>query len=99
MKYLVEQGADIYAMNDYALRSAATNNYLDIAKYLVSQDADIHADNEGVLYWAVEYGHLDVVKYLVGQGADVHIINNWTLRLVKNNHNDVIEYLKSIMKY
>ena len=34
MKYLVEQGADIHAENDQALRVASYNGYLEIVKYL-----------------------------------------------------------------
>ena len=81
------------------LIDAARYGKLQEVKDLVSQGADTHANNEGALRWAAETGHLEVVKYLVDQGADVHIINDWVLRLVKNNHNNVIEYLKSIMKY
>lgn len=39
-EYLVEQGADIHANGDYALRWAAKNGHLDVVKYLVKQGVE-----------------------------------------------------------
>ena len=36
-KYLVENGADIHACDDYVLKRSAYNGYLDIVKYLVEK--------------------------------------------------------------
>jgi len=62
---LVEQGADLHAQNDYALRLAAENGHLKVVKYLLEQGANLHADNEKALRLAALYGHLEVVKYLL----------------------------------
>jgi len=64
VKYLIENGADVNAENDGALRAAANNGHLEIVKYLVGNGADIYAENNTALKWAVENGHLDVVIYL-----------------------------------
>jgi hypothetical protein len=64
VKYLVEHGANIHALNDVALNDASTKGHLDIVKYLVEHGANIHASNDLALFNAGMNGHLDVVKYL-----------------------------------
>ncbi len=94
VKYFLKQGADLHAMNEFVLRSAAMNGYLDVVKYLVEQGADFHANDEEALRWAAWYGHLDVVKYLVEQGADLHMVDEWALRFAaKGGHLDIVKYL------
>ena len=43
VKYLVDNGANIHADDDCALREAAVNGYLEVVKYLVEKGANIHA--------------------------------------------------------
>jgi ankyrin repeat protein len=65
VKHLVEQGADIHARDNAALRWATLNGHLDVVKYLVEQGANIHAlDDDDALCWAAENGHLEIVNYL-----------------------------------
>jgi len=94
VKYLVENGADIHADEDYALRWSALNGHLEVVKYLVEIGADIYArDNYALKYSAIN-GHLDIVKYLVENGADIHV-DNCPLRLsAENYHYKVMKYLK-----
>ena len=64
VKYLVEQGADIHAQKDKALRYAVYyDGNLEVIKYLVESGADIHADNDYVLRYAAEEiaGYLEEV--------------------------------------
>ena len=68
LKNLLEQGADIHADDDNALRFAACYGYLEIVKLLVAQGANIHADHDEALRIAAYNGHLEVVKFLVTQG-------------------------------
>ena len=47
VKELIEQGANIHADNDYALRWASYRGHLDIAKYLIAHKANIEkVDNK-----------------------------------------------------
>lgn len=40
IKYLIEQGADIHAESDKALRVASSEKHIDVVNYLISQEAD-----------------------------------------------------------
>ena len=46
IKMLVENGADIHANNDAALRHAAYRGHLEVVKYLVEKGADIRVIND-----------------------------------------------------
>ena len=46
---LLEEGADIHALNDRALCWASRKGHLDVVKYLVEKGADIHANNDYAL--------------------------------------------------
>ena len=96
IKDLVEQGANVHANDDCALRWATENGHLEVVKYLVEQGADVHADDDCALRWAASSGHLKVVEYLVEQGADIHAEDDEALRWAANNgHFGVVEFLKS----
>ena len=98
VKYLVENGADIHARNDWALIMASENGHLDIVKYLVNEGADIHVRKDWALRIASEKGHLDIVKYLVNEGADIHARDDWALRVAsRKGHVEVVKFLKSLM--
>jgi len=93
-KELKEQGINIHAGDDYALRLAAYKGYLNVVKYLIGQGADIHACNDDPLIRASENGHLEVIKYLVEQGADIYAYDNYALQLAAyNGYLNVVKYL------
>ena len=94
--FLTEKGADIHALNDYALRWASKNGHLEVVKYLISNNANIHANDDLALRVASENGHLEVVKYLVTNGANIHAQNDVALRLASlNGYLEVVKYLVS----
>ena len=96
VKYLVSQGADIHAWNNWALRGSASNGKLKVVKYLASQGANIHVNDDQVLQYSANNGHLEIVKYLVSQGASIHINNDQALRWgAYNGHLKVVKYLVS----
>ena len=93
---LLEQGTDIHAENDYAVRRASGFGYLEVVKYLVSQGADINANDNYAVRMASHNGHLEIVRYLVSQGADVHANNNSAVQWASlNEYLDVVAYLVS----
>ena len=91
VKYLVENGADIHAEKDYALRLAAYNGHLDVVKYLVEKGVNIHADGDYSLKLATVNGNLEVVKYLVEKGADIYKNDDESLKMA-SNHLEVLKY-------
>ena len=66
VKELVEQGANIHAWNDLALRCASENGDLEVVKFLVENGAD--NINDALIYASGE----EVIKFLVEKGADIH---------------------------
>ena len=72
-KYLVSQGADVRAKDDWCIRWACKFGHLEVVKYLVSQGADVRADDNWSIKYAAEKGHSELVKYLFSQGAKVRV--------------------------
>jgi ankyrin repeat protein len=94
VKYLVENGADIHAINDRPLRSASKHGYLEIVKYLVENGANIHAKDDEALTLASYNGRLNVVKYLIEKGANIHAKDDDALKwALQNAHLEVVKYL------
>ena len=94
IKYLHENGADITAENNYAIRWTSRNGYLDVVKYLHANGADITTGNNYAIKWASNNGHLEVVKYLYINGADITVENNHAIRWAsENGHLEVVKYL------
>ena len=98
IKELVEEGADIHANDDLALRWAAENGHLDVVKFLVKEGADIHVFDNIVLRWAAKNGYFKIVKYLVKEGANIHAENDEALRwATREGHLEIVEYLAKKM--
>ena len=97
IKYLIENGADIYTYDNYALLWFAEYGHLEVVKYLIEQGADIHTYNDAALRLSANNGHLEVVKYLVEKGADIHALDDIDLCCADNKeYLDIVKYLKSL---
>ena len=94
---LVEDGADVHADNDHALRSASLNGHIEVVKILIEKGADVHANNDSSLHSASLNGHIEVVKILIEKGADIHAQNDNALRWAsQNGHLEVVKILIEI---
>ena len=94
IKELIDEGANIHADDDYALRLASYDGHLDIVEFLVEKGANIHACDDYALQLASKYGHLDIVKFLVDRGADVHADDDYAVRGASGNgHLDIVKFL------
>ena len=94
VKKFHENGANITAVNNYAVRMAAEIGHLEMVKYLHANGANITAKNNNAVCEAAENGYLDVVKYLHEHGADITGWCNAPGRMAaENGHLDVVKYL------
>ena len=92
IKSLIEKGADIHANNNYLLRYASNNGYLEIIEFLIEKEVNIDIDY--VLNLASQNGHMDIVKFLIEKGADIHANNDYILNLAsKNGQLEVVKFL------
>ena len=77
---LLEEGADINAVNDFggtALLWAIFEGHAEIAELFIKRDADVNAKhartNITVLMMAVQHGYTEIVSTLLKKGVDVNI--------------------------
>ena len=73
MKYdsgiLIKNGADVTARDNYPIRKASENGYLEIVELLIKYGADVKADNNYAIIKASENGYLEIVELLIQHGA------------------------------
>jgi len=108
LKNLLDQGADIHANDDEALKWSAEIGNLKVVKFLVLPDlgsvaithgANIHTDDDYALRLSAYFGHLETVKFLVTQGANIHAKNDEVLKgSSKNGHYDVRQALLAFIQ-
>jgi hypothetical protein len=48
-KFLIQNGANIHARDDYAIRYSVEKNKYELFKYLLENDANIHAKDDYIL--------------------------------------------------
>ena len=92
IKLLLDNGADVHARDDYALRRASGKGYTEIVKLLLDRGADVDAYDGCALRWASEKRHTEIVKMLLDKGADVR--NNAALRRASDKgHTEIVKLL------
>ena len=98
VKLLLDRGADIHAVDDYALRCAAYGGHENVVKLLLDRGADIHAIDDLALQLAADGGHEGVVKLLLDRGADIHASSDLALQwAARGGHEGVVKLLKQHM--
>jgi len=80
VKYLLEQGANINANDDEALRVAAERGDLPMVECLLEHGANLHVLNERPLRLAVENDRLEVTECLLEHGADLQCFSPQTFQ-------------------
>lgn len=93
-EFLVRNGADITAFDNYAVIWAAEKGYLEVMKYLHKNGVDITAGNNDVVIHAAKEGHLEAVEFLHKNGADITADNNYAvIQAAGQGHLEVVKYL------
>ncbi|MDH4473844.1 MAG: ankyrin repeat domain-containing protein [Fluviicola sp.] len=105
IRYLIENGADINAVDDWHstyMCVALELQDFELAQYLISKKIDLEQAcyfSEPVLIKAIEKKDLPFVKFLVENKADVNVVGyferNAAQYAIKNEFQPVIDYLKS----
>jgi hypothetical protein len=93
VKYLVENGADINALEGNPLRKACENNHLPVVQYLIASGADIHARQDLALREAAKRNYFDIVKFLLSSGGDVHAKNDIIFSFI--NDEEMLKILRT----
>ena len=68
---LINEGADVTAKNNEAVRWASDNGHTDVVTLLIEHGADVTADNNFAIRWASKNGHTATVKLLLEHGAEL----------------------------
>jgi ankyrin repeat protein len=84
VKLLLENGADIHASYDEAIREASCKGHFEIVKLLLENGANIHACNDQAIRLASGNGHLQIVKLLLENGANIHALKDECIKKSSN---------------
>jgi ankyrin repeat protein len=87
---LLAAGADVHAVDDWALRLAAQNGHDAVVARLLAAGADVHAYDDQALRLAAMHGHDVVVARLLAAGADVHAEDDFALRMAAIHGHDAV---------
>jgi ankyrin repeat protein len=108
LKLLNLEEIDINADNDRAFYWACRKNRPEIAKYLIyegertGREINVHADNDRAFLQACKNGNKDIVEllfYLTEEYGCIKedVLNEAIDLACINRHDDIVEYLKTIM--
>lgn len=86
----LEHGASANANEAAALRCAAKNGYVDIARVLVASGADVRVHTDVSLRDAANGGYTEIVQLLIDHGANSNVFNGLALRWAAMNGHDRI---------
>ena len=64
LRFLLDQGSDPCAKDNYAIGMATKNGHLDCVKLLQMRGADIFTRNNTLILLAANAGHQEIVTYL-----------------------------------
>lgn len=94
VNFLIQEGVDIHANHERALRWAAEEGHVDLVKEFMTLGADIHALGDEVLRVAAENGHIEVVQYVVETYAyTMDSLNEAVIRATEHGHVAVVAFL------
>lgn len=94
VRLLLENGANVNALNGSPLINASRYHQLGIVEFLLRNNANIHAQNDKALTEAIKHGHFRVVDFLLAHGAHVRAQDDLALILASHlGHADIVSLL------
>jgi ankyrin repeat protein len=81
-KILIENGANIHAQNEAAIRYSTNKNYFEIVKLLIINGADIHVNNDQIIRLFDGNKNVEMIKYLINFDIDYFSINIFAKKFV-----------------
>jgi ankyrin repeat protein len=97
IQVLLDNGADVHANNDEALRCAARDGYEEIVLALLARGANVHANGDEALRWAIYHEQVNIVRLLLAHGADGNAANGAALRETIMNQSDDSNILQMLL--
>ncbi len=94
VNFLIENGADVHALNDIAIKSAIENHHINIAKLLL--DVGVNIVYNDIIYRASIYGHLDILEHILNLGVPVKKFEPAVMKSIENRHLHIIKFLADI---
>jgi len=89
----IEQGADVNAMNGYALRILSHKGDVHCMRLLVEHGADIHVDHDYPIRYSTRNDHINCVRYLITLGADIEALCEPLYRAAYYGHVGILHLL------
>ena len=94
VKWLLNQGFDPSANDNYTIRLASRYGFTDVVKLLLSDSrVDLSTDDNEAIHLASNYGHTEIVKLLMSDPR-VDPSDNEAIRLAsRNGHIEIVKLL------
>ncbi|KAJ3281874.1 hypothetical protein HK104_011223 [Borealophlyctis nickersoniae] len=94
VKWCLESGGlDVHIRNDWALRRAARDGYLELVKLLLEKGADPHAEYEEALSGAAASAHLEVVRLLLEKESNIMAVHEALMAAAPLGHRHIVRLL------
>lgn len=79
LEYLIQNGANIHAMDDDALVIAAKGGHCATVTTLLRRGADVHAQKDKAMEWAIVHQDFELVKLLMKADVEVYLHVSFSL--------------------
>ena len=94
VKFLIENGANIHAQNNFAVIVASARGHLEVVKMLIECRADIHAGNDLTIYQSPPYDKYFELRDLTNMSSIDTIKNNDAVKFASCcGHLEVVKIL------
>lgn len=98
IKYLLEEGLDVCAGNNFAIKCASMYfPKIDYIKLLIDYGADFRVDNDLPICCAADHSRWNTIKLLVECGSDINAGNGYVIeKIIYGRNSKMLEYAASV---